>query len=423
MRSLTVLITNFRCAEHTGTETVVRDLALGLKRRGHTPIVYATELGPLADELLERTIAVVDDLAKVAVRPDVIHGQHTFETAAALLHFRGVPAIYMCHDWGWRFDAPPPTPLVRQVFAVDETCRDKLVQREGVPAERVRILGNAVDLTRFPPRRPLPASPGRALLFSNYASEQDVVPAVRSGCERAGLPLDIVGAGVGAPSRAPEQLLGQYDIVFAKARCALEAMATGAAVVLCDFFGFGGMVNTRNVDALRRLNFGRRALVDTPVTAERVADAVTQYCAADAALVSERIRTVASLDGLLDELIPVYQQIAASAAGVGDFDSLFTLVGRLVAQSVPFRRAARRVAAELAAQTAAVSAHAAHRQSMEQELIRLRNAVAQFEIVKSELAELRSSRMFQLRERFARIPMFGDLLRGAQALVSKAPAC
>ena len=37
----------------------------------------------------------------------------------------------------------------------------------------------------------------------------------------------------------PEEALGSYDIVFAKARAAAEAVATGTAVVLCDVAGAG----------------------------------------------------------------------------------------------------------------------------------------------------------------------------------------
>ena len=40
----------------------------------------------------------------------------------------------------------------------------------------------------------------------------------------------------------------RYDIVFAKARAAIEAMAVGAAVIVCDFDGVGPMVSTENVD-------------------------------------------------------------------------------------------------------------------------------------------------------------------------------
>ena len=51
MAGLKVLIANATLATLTGTETYVRDLALGLLRKGHTPVVYAPELGPIAEEL------------------------------------------------------------------------------------------------------------------------------------------------------------------------------------------------------------------------------------------------------------------------------------------------------------------------------------------------------------------------------------
>ena len=50
----------------------------------------------------------------------------------------------------------------------------------------------------------------------------------------------------------PERVLGRYDIVFAKAKAAMEAMAVGAAVVLCDFGGVGPMVTWADFDRLRR---------------------------------------------------------------------------------------------------------------------------------------------------------------------------
>ena len=48
----------------------------------------------------------------------------------------------------------------------------------------------------------------------------------------------------GFESRPLVTLTGDYDLVFAKARCALEAMAVGAAVVLCDTHGLGPMVTS-----------------------------------------------------------------------------------------------------------------------------------------------------------------------------------
>ena len=45
----------------------------------------------------------------------------------------------------------------------------------------------------------------------------------------------------------PEAILGDYDLVFAKARAAMEAMATGCAVILCDRVGAGPLVCRANL--------------------------------------------------------------------------------------------------------------------------------------------------------------------------------
>jgi len=49
-------------------------------------------------------------------------------------------------------------------------------------------------------------------------------------CSMLSLAVDVFDSGVSASNNWPEELLPEYDLVFAKARCALEAMATGAAV-------------------------------------------------------------------------------------------------------------------------------------------------------------------------------------------------
>ena len=65
----------------------------------------------------------------------------------------------------------------------------------------------------------------------------------RGSVQHSGHPSRRHRKGLRYPTSRPEELLPKYDLVFAKARCALEAMATGCAVVLCDFAGLGSMVN------------------------------------------------------------------------------------------------------------------------------------------------------------------------------------
>ena len=269
-----VLITNSTLAARAGTELYVRDLATALLERGHTPIAYSTWLGDVAAELRAATVPVIDDLSVLTEPPDIIHGQHHPEAMTALLSFPGVPAVFMCHGWMPWEELPPLFPRILRYIAVDHTCRDRLVLEAGIPEERTRVLLNFVDLDRFAPRDPLPEAPRRALLFSNQAREGNFVDAVRDACGKSGLSLDVVGLGAGNPTSRPEELLREYDIVFAKARAALEAMAVGAAVILCDEAGSGPMVTTQELDRLRAFNFGLRTL-RRPLEAGVLGDVVT----------------------------------------------------------------------------------------------------------------------------------------------------
>jgi hypothetical protein len=317
---LRVLITNHTLAARQGTELYVRDLATALLARGHTPVAFSTVLGDVARELRAATVPVIDRLERMAEPPDIIHGHHYPETLAALLHFPGVPAVYVCHNWAAWTDEPPKFPRVLRYVAVDHTCRDRLALEHGIPAEKLRVRLNFVDLSRFKPRPPLPARPRRALVFSNYASDETHLRPIREACARAGLELDAVGLGVGNASAEPEALLGNYEIVFAKGRAAIEAMAVGAAVVVCDAKGLGPMVTAAEFDRLRALNFGVRTLRG-PLDPELIAREVARYDPRDAAEVSRRVRAVAGRELAVDGMVALYEEVIAEYAARGGDDA------------------------------------------------------------------------------------------------------
>ena len=314
MRGLRILITNHFLRGRTGSELYVCELATSLLRRGHTPIVYSPQLGPTARELRKTTVPVVDDLDAVGSPPDLIHGQHHVETMSALLRFPNTPAVFFCHGWLPWEETPPKHPRIVRYVAVDDTCFDRLVSESGIPVDRVSVILNSVDLKQFVPRAPLPLKPARALVFSNGAKESTHLGAVREACFRSGLTLDVIGADAGNVSTRPQEVLGQYDIVFAKARCALEAMAVGSAVVLCDITGAGPMVSTAEFDKLRRLNFGIRTLsrnIDAGVLEREIA----RYDARDASEVSQRVRATAGRDAAIDQILALYQEVVAAFDG------------------------------------------------------------------------------------------------------------
>lgn len=309
MKPLRVLVVNRVLDTPSGTVTYTRDLALGLQRTGHAPMVWSPRLGVPVDAIRAAAIPVTDRLEAVGSPPDVIHGHHLLTTLAALQRFPGVPAVFVCHDAASFFDTGPRHPRIRRYIAVDSGCRERLVNQEGVPAERCLLVPNAVDLERFRPRGPLPARPTRALAFGNVLAGAELAT-LEEVCRSRGIRLDAAGEQVGGAVAQPERRLGDYDVVFAKGRCALEALAVGAAVVVCGPGGLGPLVSSDRVDALRTENFGRRAY-RLPFDAANVAAQLDRYDAADAAAVGERVRSFAGLDGLTADLVEVYEAVCA----------------------------------------------------------------------------------------------------------------
>ncbi len=304
---LRILLTNLELWPPTGTVLYVRDLALKLQQMGHSPAVLSTPVGAIARELLHQGIPVSTRRSRLPDAPDVIHGHHFAPTRLALRLYPDTPAISVCHDHRSPHDRAPIHPRVRRHFAVSRLCVERVV-RDGVPDSLVQSLPNFVDTDRFQPRPPLPERPRRALVFSNYARAQTQLPAVEAACRRVGLELDVLGSGARNITTRPELLLGGYDIVFAKAKAAMEAMAIGAAVVLCDFSGVGPMVTTDRFDLLRSQNFGFEALSD-PLQPDVLLRQIQRYDPLEAARVRDRIRACASLAAAADRLVTVYREV------------------------------------------------------------------------------------------------------------------
>ena len=301
----TILITNIWLANLGGSEVVVRDLALGLLRRGHRPIVYSPTLGEVANGIAARGVSVIDDLRQLGEAPDIIHAHHSIPCGEALIRFPDVPAIYVCHAFNHWLEAPVHFPQIGAYVAVDEACRDRLVHTEGIDAERVLILPNAVDLSRVPPRpAPLRDRPRRAVAFGKAAG----VPELRTACKQLGIQFDAIGTAADRISTVPEQELVHYDLVFSSARSALEALCCGCAVIVCDYRGFAGFVTSRNFESLRAENFGLRCLTE-PITVDRCVQEIGRYDHNDAAKVAKSARADADLGKLLDKFENLYNEV------------------------------------------------------------------------------------------------------------------
>ncbi|QDT23424.1 glycosyltransferase [Gimesia chilikensis] len=334
---LRILLTNNTLALRAGSELFLSDVAQGLLRRGHLPVAYSTTLGDLGEELQSKTIPVIDDLNALQEPPDVIHAQHHLEAMSAMLHFPETPVVYYCHGWlPWQ-ERPVVFPNILTYVAVDDLCRERLLTTPGIASEQIRTLYNFVDLKRYQPRAPLPEQPQSALIFSNQASDQNYAGLIRAACRARGIErVDLIGQSSGNVQPRPEELLPQYDIVFAKARCALEAMAVGCAVVVTEHYGVGGLVTSQNMQQLRRLNFGVRTMQAAPLAEASLVDALSGYNAADASKVSEWIRQEADLEQYLDQLELLYHGAVQQRQGeIVSPDSKFRAAANYLQELAP----------------------------------------------------------------------------------------
>ena len=301
--SLKVLLTNTLVSGRTGTEIVTRNTALHLLQRGHKPIVYTQQAGPLAEELRRASVPVVTDIDALRVVPTSFTATITRRSQPQLRAFPQCRPFSSATTFSWQ-DEPVQFPSIRRYVAVDNTVADRLCVESGIAPERVAVELNSVDTQRFRPReQPLPKRPARALA---YVETPGCTSALSEACERRGIALDIAGSIVGKQLDDPERHLPEYDIVFTSALSALEAMACGAAVVVCDARGLAGMVTPERFTQWRGANFGVRTLT-REVNAENIAAEIDAYDPQAAARVTELVRKLARFDDSMDRYIDLYR--------------------------------------------------------------------------------------------------------------------
>ncbi len=314
-----ILLTNNALCNRAGTELYIRDMAMKLQKLGHQPFVFSTVLGRVANEIREASIPVVHDLNGLSITPDIIHGQHHLETMIAMHHFPSVPAVYFCHGWKPWQEAPPKSSRILRYIAIDNATYERLHIEHGISEDKIEVIFNFADLERFKLKRVLPMKPKKALFYSNYAQANNIMPLIMA-CREADLDLDIVGLGMQNPSQNPEDLLREYDIVFARGRSAIEAMAVGCAVVLLDSIRSGPMVTSDNVEPLRLANFGIRTREEI-LNVQAILKEINRYNPKDAKQVSLTIRALSGLNLAIENILQTYQDAIEEFRSCGNFEN------------------------------------------------------------------------------------------------------
>jgi hypothetical protein len=136
---------------------------------------------------------------------------------------------------------------------------------------------------------------------------------VAAACAAAEISLEELGPATGRVSSEIENELGQYDVVFATARMALEAAAVGCFVIVADGRGCAGALTRGTFAAWRPHNFGAKIL-SRPATPEALGEALSAYSPEEAEAVRSLARESADLSRWTEDIVAVYA--SAIAEGV-----------------------------------------------------------------------------------------------------------
>lgn len=272
--------------------------------------VYSPLLGKVAGEIADEGIHVSNHTENLIEKPDIIHGHHFVQTMHALRQFRHSPAIYVVHDRSFSGDTPPHSQRILKYVAVDNVCKDK-IQRHGIKSSKIVVHLNWVDTDRFLQREKIAKNPTRALVFSNYATPDNYYRVIADACQKMGIQLDVIGRGFGSETDNPQKVIPAYDIVFAKGKAAIESLASGAALIVCDFRGLGGIITPENYQYFRENNFGM-ATMTRPHDVDLIMEEIAKYDPTKVRMVSDRIRKEADFNSYVDEMIRLYKQVVST---------------------------------------------------------------------------------------------------------------
>src|SRR4051794_17964920 len=248
-----------------GTEVHLVTVSEALIRMGHESVIYSPELGPYSDYARRRGLDVVGELRNLPDECDVVLAQDRI--VAYDLAERYPDALFLFRICGDVFDfqLPPQveglvdlTVVLSERYArVANTCAVK------APLLRLRI---PVDLDRLVSIGPIRARPRRAVMLGNYGDRYELV---RAAWGSQGIEVGQIGLVKDArQSYEVASAVADADIVVAKSRAALEAMACARAVYVFDTFGGDGWVTPESYPLLEADNFAGQATERTIVESD-----------------------------------------------------------------------------------------------------------------------------------------------------------
>jgi hypothetical protein len=248
-----------------GTEVHVVTVGEHLQRLGHEVVLYAPELGPFADHARRRGLEVSDTLRDIG-HCDVVFAQDAIVVYELAERYPSALTVFrVCGDV-FDFQLPPQLDGVVDLVVALSDRYERLAASCATKAPLLR-LRMPIDVDRLVPLGALGERPRRAVLLGNYMERKALVGEVWGG-----LGLEVTQVGGDTQSYDVAAALADADIVVAKGRAALDAMACGRAVYVFDAFGGDGWVTPESYPALEADNFAGQATARVIDAASLAAD-------------------------------------------------------------------------------------------------------------------------------------------------------
>src|SRR5690242_2128405 len=292
-----ILITNNTLANLGGSEWVAIELAKTLISRGHEVAACSSQIGEAGSLLRGMSVPTIPDPLDSPFKPDVIHGQHHLDTMRALCAFPDVPAIYHCHGYVPWVEDPPRHPRILYYAGMCSSISKRICLLLSLADQKVHTVPNWVDLGRFRFVRTPAQTPQKALLYlRSFDRNGWHASQLRKGFETMGIKLDLwLPQG---DTLAPEIVLPEYDIVLASGRSAIEAMASGCAVLPISPSSCLDLIDSSNFDLFQSQNFSPK-LSAGHFNAQVIINAISSYDPARVAAVTALVRSKCTLEAAI----------------------------------------------------------------------------------------------------------------------------
>jgi len=308
-----ILLVQRELISRCGSELFTIEVSRELSARGHEVTIYSPRVGDITKMVYGHGVQVKTRLSDIPWEPELIHGHHHLHTMAAMAHFENTPAIYFCHGPKPWVENAPVHPRIQSYLVNCPWMAVRIEAEFGIEKERISVIPNFVNLTRFSEVRKPPDQPRRALLFHGAGFSDAELRELDRACRRADLSLDKIGGAFGNPQPRPEVFLMEYDLVFAIGKCALEAMSCGCAVMTILPGLAGSLVDSGNFAQWAHSNFSPRYFTSgRQISTDWLTEELKHYAPNEILEVSAKVRREHDLDGAVTALEAVYDHAIAS---------------------------------------------------------------------------------------------------------------